>query len=288
MKGVIEIYEVSEKELLVDEENYPNAIIRSDEIKGVKTNKNIDGYSLKIFSIPLIRNLILKGKGQLRDEEKALEDMDDIGKVVRKVIADSKGRISYILVNFLGAENWKSFEIILRDGEVISSIITGNSRALTGENALNKIMELGKAEGKYIVSLYKLNEEDIELLNKSEIELKKIENEISLPKVTPKVEEVREKPKKIVMREQVKIDLEKVKDRASEYFKSTLNNFGYSMDDLSVNLIDGTIVFQVKISKKGFSLKRVKTPEIEDKLIDDAQWVMRSIGYNVPVKINVS
>ncbi|MEM2538709.1 MAG: hypothetical protein QXE38_05305 [Candidatus Methanomethylicia archaeon] len=286
--GVVEVYEVSEMELSKCEEENPNAIISSEEIKGVKTHVNINDYSVKMLNMPLIRNLILKDKEQLKEEINVLESMKDISKVVEKVIAESKSRILYMFVNFLGMSNWKSFDILLKNGEVISTMISGVNKVLTGKNALNEIMKLNKTEGEYIVFLYELKEEDLELLNKDEAELKKTMDKISFPKIIPKAEEERRKPRKIVMVEPVKIDLEKVRDRASEYFKSSLEGFGYIMEDLKVDLINGTVTFQVKIKKKGFSLKRVKLSDVEGKLVDDAQWVMKSIGYNAPIKVNIS
>lgn len=286
--GVVEVYEVSERELLKDEEENPNAIISSGEVKGVKTHVNINDYSMKMLNIPLIRSLILKDKEQLKGEMEVLESMEDINEVVKKVITDSNGRILYMFVSFLGMRNWKSFDILLKDGEVFSSIITGANKVLTGKSALDEIMKLNKAEGKYIVFLYELNEGDLELLSKDEAELKKAADKISSPKITPKVEGIREKPKKIVMIEPVKIDLEKVINRALEYFKSTLEAFGYAMEDLKVDLTDGIVNFQVKVKKKGFSLKRAKISEIEDKIFDDAQWVMKSLGYNAQIKVKVN
>jgi len=289
VKGVIEVYEVDDEELSMDEEAKPEAVVTSGESRSLEKAEKIDEYSLKLSSTPIIRSLILRDKEQLREDMEVLEGMEDIGEVVKKVLSDSKDKTLYMFITFLEERNWKSFEVIVKNGEVIAAIIHGVNKILTGGRALDEILKLSKVEnsGKYVVYLCRLNDKDLELLEKSGEDLKDILYKSSLPKAAPKVEEVGEKPEKIAMTEPIKIDLEKIKVRASNYFKSTLDTHGYSMDDLNVSLIDGVLVFQVKIGRKGFSFKRMKISDVEAKLIDDAQWTIRCLGYNVPVKVNI-
>ncbi|MCS7096862.1 MAG: hypothetical protein NZ926_00020 [Candidatus Methanomethylicia archaeon] len=287
--GVIEVYEISEKELSIDEQKNPNAIIRCESEHKVRVFEKIEECSGKICGIPLIRHLILRGKMQLKNQMNMFESMEDIGEVIKRFITESKGKILYMFVILLDSKNWKSFEVIFKDGEAISASITHENRTLTGKSALNEILNLNKIEGggKYTVFLYELNEEDLKLLEKDEIELKKIVDEIESSKTVLDVKARVDKPRRILMVEPVKIDLERIKARALEYFKSTLDSAGYVINELNIKLINEIILFEVKIKKKGFAIRRWSTSDVESKLIDDAQWVMKSLGYNIPVKVNL-
>jgi hypothetical protein len=238
--------------------------------------------------MPIIKTLILRDARQLDEKSGEVKTIEDVHEALKREIEDSKGIVKYILVIMMKAKNWKSIEAIAKDGKVMTANIYGEREVLSGADALRKIFNLDNeevgAEAKYMIYVYEVEEDKLRFLDMSEDELAAqpvIEGE------KPRVEAKRGRALRVEVLEKPKLDLNKIKDRASNYFKDTLNSLGYMFEGVNVICSDDKMIFEVKIGRRGWAFRRANIDAVREKLMDDASWVAREFGWRDPVEVRV-
>jgi hypothetical protein len=289
--GIIEVYKVDREAVEEDAREIAGAKISGGDvgIEDLDLSSKLEEHSTKMKLNPILKTLILRDAKQLNDRSGEVKTIEDLHEALKKEIEDSRGIVKYILIIMMGAKNWKSIEIIAKDGRVITANIYDEREALSGAEALRKMFNLNGeevgAEAKYMIFVYEIDEDKLKFLDMSEGELAS-QSIIEVEK--PKMEVKRKRGAlKVETSEKPKPDAVKIMDKASNYFKDTLNSLGYTLEGVNVNFSDDKMIFEVKIKRKGWTFRKVGIEAVREKLRDDASWVAREFGWRNPVEVKL-
>jgi hypothetical protein len=288
--GIIEVYKVDREAVEGDARNIAGAKISGERvgIEELNLSSKLEEHSVRMKLMPILKTLILRDARQLDEKSGEVKTIEDAHEALKREIEDSRGIVKYILIIMTKAKNWKSIEVIAKDGKVMTANIYGEREALSGAEALRKIFNLDSeevgAEAKYMIFVYEIEEDKLKFLDMSEDELA-AQPVIEVEK--PKVEAKRKRAVRVEAPEKPKPDLMKIKERASNYFKDTLNNLGYMLEGVNVTYSDDKMIFEVKIGKRGWAFRRTNLDAVREKLRDDASWVAREFGWRDLVEVKV-
>ena len=286
--GIIEVYKVGSEALEEDAKEIAGAKISGEKVgvENLNLSSKLEEHSIRMMLMPILKTLMLRDAKQLDEKGGEVKTIEDLHEALIREIEDSKGIVKYILILMTKAKNWKSIEIIAKDGKVMTANIYGEREVISGMEALRKILNLDSeevgAEARYMIFVYEIDEDKLRFLDMSESEL------AAQPLI--EAEKPREKVRrtvKIETPEKPKPDLVKIKDRASNYFKDTLNSFGYTLEGVNVNYSGDKMVFEVKVKRRGWALRRVGIETVKEKLMDDASWIAREFGWRDAVEVKL-
>jgi len=288
--GIIEVYKVDREAVEGDAREIAGAKIYGEGvgIEELNLSSKLEEHSVRMKLMPILKTLILRDAKQLDEKSGEVKTIEDVHEALKREIEDSRGIVKYILIIMTKAKNWKSIEVIAKDGKVMTANIYGEKEALSGAEALRKIFNLDSeevgAEAKYMIFVYEIEEDKLKFLDMSESELA-AQPVIEVEK--PKVEAKRKRVVRVEVPEKPKPDLMKIKERASNYFKDTLNNLGYTLEGVNVTYSDDKMIFEVKIGRRGWAFRRANIDAVREKLRDDASWVAREFGWRDLVEVKV-
>jgi hypothetical protein len=288
--GIIEVYKVDREAVEGDAREIAGAKISGERagIEELNLSSKLEEHSVRMKLMPILKTLILRDAKQLDEKSGEVKTIEDVHEALKREIEDSRGIVKYILIIMTKAKNWKSIEVIAKDSKVMTANIYGEREALSGAEALRKIFNLDSeevgAEAKYMIFVYEIEEDKLKFLDMSEDELA-AQPVIEVEK--PKVEAKRRRAVRVEAPEKPKPDLVKIKERASNYFKDTLNNLGYTLEGVNVTYSEDKMIFEVKIGRRGWAFRRANIDAVREKLRDDASWVAREFGWRDPVEVKV-
>ncbi len=295
--GFLEIYELKPEEADEDLKLKPDSKIKITaplKIELPKVHSNIEKYSEKLSSNIVYKTAMIIHSVHLNARAEKAAASASLSAVISNEIAESIGATRYVIATIYGSKKWKSVEVLARNGEVLAAITYKLDGVIHGVMAL-KIMLNPALLGEYSsfdILIYDVKVDPIAILEE-EIKEEKAEETIKTeeePKPKAEVKEVKaetmEKAKEITSIEEAKKYLNKLQDKATEYFKEVLDTLGYELKKLTIEMTD-KIEFKVKIKKKRFAFRSANMRIVRREINDEARWIMEELRIKLPVEVEV-
>ncbi|MCS7386128.1 MAG: hypothetical protein NDF55_05260 [archaeon GB-1867-005] len=295
--GFLEIYELKPEEADEDLKLKPDSKIKITaplKIELPKVHSNIEKYSEKLSSNIVYKTAMIIHSVHLNARAEKAAASASLSAVISNEIAESIGATRYVIATIYGSKKWKSVEVLARNGEVLAAITYKLDGVIRGVMAL-KIMLNPALLGEYSsfdILIYDVKVDPIAILEE-EIKEEKAEETIKTeeePKPKAEVKEVKaetmEKAKEITSIEEAKKYLNKLQDKATEYFKEVLDTLGYELKKLTIEMTD-KIEFKVKIKKKRFAFRSANMRIVRREINDEARWIMEELRIKLPVEVEV-
>lgn len=297
--GFLEIYKLTPQEVEEDLERVEDAKIKKEtpiEVVLPEVHPKIEEYSKKLASIIMYKTAIIINSVHLNARAERAAISASLSAVIANEIAASEDTSRYISATLYGSEKWKNIEVLAKDKVVLAAIAEKVDGTIHGATAL-KIMLSPELLGEYSsfdILIYDVKVDPIRILEGEKIITRT--EEVTPPTLQP---ETIAKPKLLELKamktaeeieevkEKVEVNIEKVKAKAEEYFGDVLDTLGYEIKDISVNLVEDTIKFNVKIKKKRFTLRSANLRTVRRSLLDEARWIVQELKMRVPVEVEV-
>lgn len=297
--GFLEIYKLTPQEVEEDLKLVEDAKVQKEtpiEIVLPEVHPKIEEYSRKLASTIMYKTAIIVNSVHLNARAERAATAASLSAVIANEIAASEDTSRYISATLYGSEKWKTIEVLVKDKIVLAAVAEKVDGTIHGTTAL-KIMLSPELLGEYSsfdILIYDVKVDPIQILEGEKIIART--EEVAPPTLQPKTiakpkllklkaikptEEVEE------VKEKVEVDIEEVKAKAEEYFGDVLDTLGYEIKDMTVNLVEDTIKFNVKIKKKRFTLRSANLRTVRRSLLDEARWIVQELKMRVPVEVEV-
>ncbi|RLE51152.1 MAG: hypothetical protein DRJ20_02545 [Candidatus Methanomethylicota archaeon] len=295
--GFLEVYELKPEDVDEDLKLKPDAKIKVTapiKIELPKVNPKIEKYSEKLSSNIVYKTAIIIHSIHLNARAERAATSASLSAVMSTEIAESIGATRYVIATLYGSKKWKSIEVLAKNGEVLASLIYKPDGVIHGKMALKIILNpalLGEYSS-FDILIYDVKVDPIAILEE-EIQEEKIREK--LPKeekeeievVTKETAPVKvEETKEITSLEEAQKYLDKVREKAEEYFREVLDTLGYELKEVKIKMTN-KIEFQVKIKKKRFTLRRANMRIVKREIIDEARWIMEELRIKLPVEVEI-
>ena len=298
--GFLEIYKLTPKEVEEDLKLVEDAKIQREtpiEVVLPEVHPKIEEYSKKLASTIMYKTAIIVNSVHLNARAERAATTASLSAVIANEITASEDTSRYISATLYGSEKWKTIEVLAKNKVVLAAVAEKVDGTIHGTTAL-KIMLSPELLGKYSsfdILIYDVKIDPIQILEGEKI-ITRAEEKIAPPTLQPKTI-VKPKPLKLKemkpaevveeVKEKVEVDIEEVKAKAEEYFGDVLDTLGYEIKDMTVNLVEDTIKFNVKIKKKRFTLRSANLKKVRRSLLDEARWIAQELKMRVPVEVEV-